>query len=273
MKNKIIIITGGSSGLGLAIAKKLVTQAPVLILIGRDKKKLELACNEVLSVNSQASVLGRAVDVTSQQSVTELFEEIGNTYGRVDMLINSAGILKEGYFETLSMDTFRSVMEINFFGILNMIKTFLPLIRQAKGRIINISSVAGLQGVFGYSAYCSAKYALNGFTEALRYEMKPQEISVQLVCPSEFKSPMVDALNSDRTPENRLHTLTIPECDIETIVREILSGIDKKSFIIIPGFMTRLFSGLVKFFPNISRMFNDRRIKTVYKGPEQDQIR
>ena len=272
MKSKIVIITGGSSGLGLAVAKRLVIQAPVLVLIGRNRQRLELACNEVSALNANATVLGRAVDVTAQESVTELFTELKETYGRVDLLINSAGILKEGYFETLSMDIFRRVMEINFFGILNMIKTFLPLIRQAKGRIINISSVAGLQGVFGYSAYCSAKYALNGFTEALHYEMKPQGISVQLVCPSEFSSPMVKALNSTRTPENRRHTLTIPEYDIDTIVREVVKGLGNNKFMVVPGFRTRFFSGLVKFFPGISRAFNDRRIKAVYTGPDPDQV-
>ena len=136
-----------------------------------------------------------------------------------------------------------------------------PYLKKSHGRLVNISSVAGLTGVFGYTPYCSSKHALVGLTESLRYELKPQGITVHLVCPPEFESPLVDDLETYRSPENRAHTLMIPKMKLETVVKETLKGIEKNRFKIIPGWQTRMMVFGVQHFQVISRYLADIKIK------------
>jgi 3-dehydrosphinganine reductase len=261
-KGKNVVITGGSSGLGLAIAKKLATRGAIVTLIARNKEKLGMAKAEIIKAGGKAHVFSS--DVSRIESITETFKKIVSEIGPPDILINSAGILREGYFDKLSVETFREVIETNYFGVLNSIKAALPFIIKQNGRIVNIASVAGLMGVFGYTTYCSSKFALVGLTEALRYEMKPLGVGVHLVCPSEFVSPMTLDLNDIRTPENKAHTLTIPEYDIDTMVKDTINGIEKGKFLIIPGLLCRLTVWGARSFPAITRLISDCRIRRVF---------
>ncbi|MCX5849317.1 MAG: SDR family oxidoreductase [Deltaproteobacteria bacterium] len=261
-KGKNIVITGGSSGLGLATAKELAARGAVVILIARNKEKLEAAKNEIMKIGGSVHVFSS--DVSKIESITETFKKIEAEVGPPDILINSAGILREGYFDKLPVETFREVIETNYFGVLNSIKAALPFIIKRNGRIVNISSVAGLMGVFGYTTYCSSKFALVGLTESLRYEMKPLGVKVHLVCPSEFASPMTEHLNDTRTPENKAHTLTIPEYDIDTMVKDTIKGIEKGKFLIVPGKFCRLTILGARHFPAITRFVSDFRIRQVF---------
>lgn len=261
-KGKNVVITGGSSGLGLSLAGKLAAKGAIIILIARNKEKLEQARAEITKRGGHAHAF--SCDVSRMASVTEVFRKINTEIGPPDILINSAGILREGYFDRLSVETFRDVIETNYFGVLHAVKAALPYIIQQKGKIINISSVAGLLGVFGYTPYCSSKFALVGLSEALRYEMKPLGVGVHLVCPSEFVSPMTLDLNDSRSPENKAHTLTIPEYDLDTIVRETIRGIEKGKFLIVPGLLCRLTIFGARHFPVITRLVSDFRIRSVF---------
>jgi 3-dehydrosphinganine reductase len=234
----------------------------MVTLIARNKEKLETAKNEIIKIGGSVHVFSS--DVSKIESITETFKKIEAEVGPPDILINSAGILREGYFDKLPVETFREVIETNYFGVLNSIKAALPFIIKRKGRIVNIASVAGLMGVFGYTIYCSSKFALVGLTESLRYEMKPLGVKVHLVCPSEFASPMTEHLNHTRTPENKAHTLTIPEYDIDTMVRDTMKGIEKGKFLIVPGTLCRLTILGARHFPAITRFVSDFRIRQVF---------
>jgi len=188
----------------------------------------------------------------------------------VDILINCAGILREGYFETLPEAAFREVMETSYFGALNVIRATLPQLRRAQGRIVNVASAAGLTGVFGYTAYCAAKHALIGFSDALGYELRPQGIIVHTVCPGEFDSPMVEALDRTRTPENRAHTLTIPKTSLQTIVRDTLHGVERGQAMILPGALARSAILAARVVPGLTRTIGDRRIASVRRGARAD---
>lgn len=261
-KGKHVVITGGSSGLGLALAKELTGRGAVVVLIARNSEKLEKAREEITKNGGKAYAFSS--DVSSMESITATFKKIDSEVGATDILISSAGILREGYFDQLSVDTFREIIETNYFGVLNAIKAFLPSIIKQKGRIVNIASVAGLMGVFGYTPYCSSKFALVGLTKSLRYEMKPLGVKVHLVCPSEFASPMTENFNDIRTPENKEHTLTIPEYDIDTMVKDTIKGIEKGKFLIVPGLLCRLIVMGARHFPAITRMVSDFRISRVF---------
>ncbi|MDR2852401.1 MAG: SDR family NAD(P)-dependent oxidoreductase [Burkholderiaceae bacterium] len=265
-QSRNVIITGGSSGLGLALAEALLRRGDHVLLLARDAAKLAAAITGLREKNPHAQVDFIASDVSGAQIEADIARAV-QTLGGLDLLINSAGILREGYFEHLTEDDFRRTLDINFFGAVRVIRAALPWLRQSRGKIINISSVAGLTGVFGYAAYCSSKYALLGFSETLRAELKPQGIRVQVVCPPEFDSPMVDALDQGRTPENQAHALTIPKLDLPTVVNAIVAGLDRAQFIIIPGVQTRLMTFGLQHFPGISRWVSDLRIRASYRGP------
>jgi 3-dehydrosphinganine reductase len=270
-RNKHVVITGGSSGLGLAVAKVMSGQGARLSLIARDMKKLVSAREEILEANADGIVNIFSADVSKMDVLPGVFMKAAESSGAPDVLFNSAGVLREGYFETIPDETFRETMEINFFGVLNSIRAALPYMKKRGGRIINISSVAGMLGVFGYTPYCSSKFAINGLTEALRFELKPAGIRMHLVCPPEFDSPMVDELNKNRTPENRAHVQIIPPYDIDTIVRDIFRGLKKDRYLIIPGMRTRMTVWGNRHFPVISRFVSDRIIRSSYIGPSSNK--
>jgi 3-dehydrosphinganine reductase len=263
-----ILVTGGSSGLGLALATALAARGDTVALLARDAQKLQQAAAGIRTANPHAAVFTSATDVQDTASLRTAVAELAQQMGGIDVLVNSAGILREGYFETLPDSAHHEVMAINYFGTLNAIRATLPhLKRSMNPRIVNIASVAGLTGVFGYTAYCAAKHALVGLSEALRYELAPQGITVQLVCPGEFDSPMVDALDRTRTPENREHTLTIPKAGVDVIVRGVLHGMGGTGFLIVPGALARLSVFGLRHFPGVSRAVGDSRVRKVYIGP------
>lgn len=258
IRNKKIVITGGSSGLGLALADRLAEHNE-LLLIARNEKKIEKAVNNIRSQAKNARVVGCSIDVTDKNAKGLLLEAT-DKFGGVDLLINSAGILREGYFESLSEKDFEDTLQINFFGSVNTIRTLLPQLKRSQGKIVNIASIAGLTGVFGYSAYCSSKHALIGFTESLHFELAHEGVQVQVVCPPEFDSPMVDALDEDRSPENKAHTRAIPKLSIDACTDDVLRGISGSQFMIIPGRQSKLMALGLRYFPSVSRWVGERRI-------------
>jgi len=154
-------------------------------------------------------------------------------------------------------------------AMLNCTKAMIPFFKQkGGGRIINISSLGGKIGTFGYAAYCSSKFAIVGLTDTLRAELKPLNIKLHLVCPGEFESPMVDDLNTYRTTENRVVTQTVPVLSLDVVADEVIKGIQKDRYLSIPGFIARFLGMTSRWYPSVSRFIIDCQINRVYKGPE-----
>ncbi len=264
-RDQVIVITGGSSGLGLELARRLAAEGARLILIARDRNRLVAARQELLSRCGAQHVRADSLDVRDEAATAECMRQIAEEQGRIDMLVNSAGILREGRLDGLPLATLREVMEINYFGLAAATRAALPYLRASRGTLVNIASVAGLTGVYGYTAYCASKHALVGFTEALRFEVEPQGIRVHLVCPGEFDSPMVDELERCRSPENRAHALTIPIASVESVAEATLAGIRAQRFVIVPGTATRLVAFSIRHFPALIRALGDRTIRRVLR--------
>jgi len=269
-ENKIVVITGGSSGLGKALAQRFAMSGAHLALIARNENKLLQVRQELSALCAgQKKVEIFSCDVSDDHAVKQTFTEITETIGVPDILINNAGILREGRFENLSLSTFRETMDIDFYGVLHCTKAVLAaFIKRGSGRIVNISSLGGRMASYGYSAYCSSKFALVGLTDTLRAELKPSNIQIHLVCPGEFDSPMVEELNTYRTDANRVVTQTVPVLPLRVVADEIVRGIRKNRYLIIPGRMSRILDLGNRLAPRISRFIVDYRIKkvTVKKG-------
>jgi 3-dehydrosphinganine reductase len=264
-----IVITGGSSGLGLALAEALSARGARLALVARDRGRLTDAEAKVRAARPESFVRTYGLDVTASTGLTDGFARIADDLGGIDVLINSAGILREGYFDDLDERDFRAVMDVNVFGALSAIRAALPHLERSRGRILNVASIAALTGVFGYTAYCASKHALLGVSDALRVELAPRGIRVQVACPGEFDSPMVEALDRTRTPENRAHTLALPRTPVPEIVRDVLRGLEGDDFLVVPGRQARLFAFGIRHFPGMSRRIGDGKVKAAYVGPRR----
>jgi len=159
-------------------------------------------------------------------------------------------------------------MDINFFGTVHCIQAVLPFFkRKGGGRIVNISSMAGLLGTFGYASYCSSKHAMVGLTHALRAELKPQRVSFNLVCPTEFETPMLIELNKSRSPENRAMVHRIPLSTVDEVTDAVIRGMEKDQYLVIPGLITSMTERANRWFPRLTRLLVDSSIAKVYRGP------
>jgi 3-dehydrosphinganine reductase len=271
-KDKTVVITGGSSGVGRELAMRLAKRGARLALLARGREMLEETRNEIADAHPGARVDIFSCDVTDSAAVDSAFRAVADSQlGAPHVLINSAGILIENYFEKLPLEVFRKTMDINFFGTLHCIRAALPFFKgHGGGRIINMSSLSGVMGVFGYSAYCASKYAVKGLTDTLRVELGPQKIKFHVVCPPEFDSPMVREMNKTRTPENLAMAHLLPVLTIPQVADEILSGVRAGRYEIVPGAIPRAAYFLDKLLPGPSRALTDMTIRRHYKGPSTD---
>ncbi|MGD2177479.1 MAG: SDR family oxidoreductase [Anaerolineae bacterium] len=193
-KGKNIIITGGSSGIGKATAMLLSREGANVFIMARDSAKLERALEEIRAQGNSSDQQNGAFsgDVTKYAKVEAAVAAMAEAGGAPDILINCAGMVYPGYVEDLPLSTFKEQMDTNYFGILHSVKAVLPhMMAQGSGHIVNVSSMGGVVGAFGYTAYAASKFAVCGFTEALRAEMKPHGIGVSLVLPADTDTPQL----------------------------------------------------------------------------------
>jgi len=186
-KSRVVLITGCSSGFGLLIAARLAQHGHQVIATMRDLQKSSGLLNEVHKRNAKIDLY--PLDVTHIGSIKETLAKIADKYGYIECLINNAGYGIGGAFEDLTEEEIREQMETNFFGVQNMIRQSLRLMRNREdARIINVSSVAGFSSSPCFGAYNASKWALEGFSESLRYELKPFGIKVLLIEPGIYKT-------------------------------------------------------------------------------------
>jgi 3-dehydrosphinganine reductase len=256
--NKLAFITGGSSGIGLETAKLLASQGCSLVLFARGQKMLDEACATIKTKMDKYSLSINAVsmDVADNTNVQLKIKIAIEKFGTPDILINSAGIGSGDYFENISYEQFDRLMKINLYGTRNTISAILPFMKQkGGGHIVNISSVAGLIGMYGYSLYCTSKYAIVGFTECLRSELKRFNINVTLVCPPEVKTPFIEEEAKTLPPEARVVKNLAGLLTPQQAAKAIVSGIKRKKFLVVPGIMARS----LLFWHRISNGFLTRK--------------
>ncbi len=181
MKDKVVIITGGSSGIGKALGEAFGKQGSKILITGRKKNELNEAVEELHQKG--INVVGCQADVSVEEDNRRMASEAVRIFGRIDILINNAGITMRSLFEEVDLNVVRKVMDINFYGVLYATKYCLPEIIKNKGSVIGISSVAGYRGLPGRTGYSASKFALNGFLEVLRTEMLKKDVHVLTACP------------------------------------------------------------------------------------------
>lgn len=189
--SRVYLITGASSGFGRALAEAVLEEGDRAVLVARRGDALQAIAQQY-----PERAVAVAADVTNADARTNAVEQAMQRFGRIDVLANIAGTGSLGAFEEFSSEQIRRQMEINFFAVAEMTRTVLPIMRQQRsGCIVNLTSVGGIVAFGSFALYCASKFAVEGFSEALRDEVKPLGINVIIVEPGAFRTEFAGDVN------------------------------------------------------------------------------
>jgi 3-dehydrosphinganine reductase len=239
MQDKLALITGGSSGIGLALAKELARQGMRTVILSRRADALAAAQAEIQPL-SKHDVLTLAADVSDWQQIEPTLSAFQKEIGVPDLLVNSAGVVRPGLFEELSVDLFDWMISINLMGPIHTCKALVPgMLARGSGHIVNVSSVAGFIGTYGYTAYGASKFGLRGFSDALRSELRSRGIQVSVVFPPDTDTPQLAGEDPYKPAVTRQLAASAQVQSAEKVAEVIRKGIQKGRHLIIPGFDTK----------------------------------
>jgi len=252
---KIVFITGASTGIGLALAKEFAHRGAYLLLIARREKPLAEAKEAVRSLANgpKQRIETLSLDVAKHDAVTRELAKSMTDLGVPDVVINCAGFAAPARFEETSYDVFRNIIDVNLGGTWNVLQAVVPeMKKRGSGQILNVSSVAGFLGVYGYASYGASKFGVAGLSEVLRSELKPHNISVHVLYPPNTDTPGFAEENKHKPAE----TIAIEAGDKiltpEQVARFTMKGLERGKFAIMSGsssfirFVNGLLPGLVR---------------------------
>jgi len=259
-QNAHVLITGGSSGIGLATARLALDRGARVSLIARRPDVLDEAAASLRAAGGQVAVA--ATDVADAAQVDVAVAALTDTFGPVDIAICSAGQARPGYFQELDPDLFRTMMDVNYFGTVNVARAVVPaMIERRAGSVVGVSSAAGLVGVFGYTAYAPTKFAVRGFLESLRGELLPYGIHVGCSFPPDTDTPQLADENRYKPKETKAISGTIKPLSAERVARSIVDGIEKERFTIVPDVQTRGLAKIAGLSPGLVNGVMDRQVR------------
>ena len=253
MRDKVVIITGASSGIGKALAYELAHQGAKVVLAARNIEEL-LHIEQDLRQQG-AEVLSVRTDVTKELACKELIEQAYARFGRIDALINNAGISMRALLEDLEPAVLRKVMDVNFWGTVYCTKYALPYLQAARGTVVGVSSVAGLHGLPGRTGYSASKYAMTGFLDTVRIENRRKGVHVMVACPGftatnvRFSALTADGTEQGATPRKEEKMMTAEE-----VAHRIAKGIMRRKRLLLMEFEGRATHFLKKFSPRFLDM-------------------
>jgi len=268
------IITGGTSGIGRSLARLLAGQGAHVSILARRQALLDetLAELESLRAGSAQRFRARSVDVASWEQTRESIHSLVKEGPPPDLLLNVAGFCHPGYFEDLSMEVFRDTMDVDYFGTVHATKAVVPIMMERRsGHIVNFSSVAGFYAIFGFSPYCAAKFAVCGFSESLRQEMRPYGVRVSVVYPPTTDTPGLARENQFKPLETQRIEGQITPQTADQVARVVLRGIERRRRYILPGLDTKLFFVLAHLPPFLTGVFHWYFIDRVISKAHREQ--
>lgn len=249
VKGKVVIITGASSGIGKALAYKFHAEGSHLVLAARSADKLA-SIQADLNPEGQSSVHCVPTDVTSKDDCDRLVAETVRQFGKVDILINNAGISMRALVKDLDVSVIEKVMQVNFFGTVYCTKAALPEIMKNKGAIVGVSSIAGFRGLPARSGYSSSKFAMHGFLESLRTELLEKGVHVLLACPGFTASNIRNtALTEDGSPQGKTPLSEQNLMTAEEVADHIYKALIRKKRTIVLTRQGKLTVFMNKLFP------------------------
>lgn len=256
------MITGGSSGIGLAFAKRVAACGGHLTLVARRKALLIQARTMILEIAPDARVSLIPLDITNKTAVEDVVTRHIQDHGDIDILVNNAGLAGPGRFTELPDSAFRDLMDVNYFGAVYITRAILPhLLKRRSGHILNVSSIAGLLAIYGYTAYAASKFALHGFSQALRAEVAPFGIRVSICFPPDTDTPLLASESQFEPPETRAIAGTIRPISPMKVADAMVRGAAKGRFEIYPDVSSRFAALGQRLVPGILRWSCDQILK------------
>ena len=248
--NKIVWITGASSGIGEELARQLAIQGAILVLSARNQEKLE-GIKDNLAFHSKHVVL--PLDLEKSTEFELLAEQVINRFGKIDILINNGGISQRANAFETSMEVNRKIMEVDFFGNIALTKAVLPYMQQQKsGQVLVISSIAGKFGFFLRSAYSAAKHALHGYYESLSLEEEHNGIAITIACPGKINTPIsTNAVNAEGTRYGIMDHNQETGMPVEVCVNQMLKALQNKKREVLIGNKEIWAVKIKRFFPSL----------------------
>ncbi|MBZ0270861.1 SDR family NAD(P)-dependent oxidoreductase [bacterium] len=279
LTGKSAFISGGTSGIGLAVAIEFARLGADVFAFSLDDEAAAGAAmasiRRAARSDAQRAAFAR-VDVTDRDTVLRVLGEAASSFGAPDVLVNSAGIGGAQYFEQMAYERFDRTIRVNVYGCRNAIEALLPAMRnqsrkrqragssasrETHAHIINVASFSGLVGVVGYTAYSASKFALVGFTQALRGELAPHGINVAVMCPPQVDTPMMRKTDPEKPPETKALNDRAGVLSPESVARELVRGMERGRFLIVPGRRARMFHRLERFFPRLRERMTMRVVE------------
>jgi short-subunit dehydrogenase len=218
-REKTVVVTGASSGIGKALTLQLADEGAWLALAAREVQRLDALVLECQQRGGKAIAI--PTDVADESQCCTLIQRTRETYGRIDMLVNNAGMAVVSKLEDLpDLHHFKQVMDVNFYGMVYCTYYALPYIKKASGRIVNVSSLGGVMAIPFNTSYIASKFAVNGFSDSLRMELTKAGVSVTVICPywvvTEFHQRYLDRNGKPKGPSGRAiytdKTMTANRC-------------------------------------------------------------
>jgi dehydrogenase/reductase SDR family protein 7B len=248
LEHKVCLITGATSGIGLALAVKFGQSGYRIAITGRSQEKLDSTVKSLKK--SGIEILGITADAASETDQRKAVAQTINQYGRLDVLINNAGISMRALFAEVDLEVIRKVMETNFFGTVYATKAALPYLLRSKGSVVGISSIAGYKGLPGRTGYSASKFAMAGFLESLELEMLKKGVHVLLASPG-FTATAIreNSLTKTGAPQGISPRDEEKMMQPEEVARQIFEAVEKRKRSLIMTSEGKLMVFLNKFFP------------------------
>jgi short-subunit dehydrogenase len=248
-KNKTVVVTGGTDGIGKALVEKLLSLGANVATCSRHYERLY----DLQSAHPSMPLHTLVADVSNEQDCKKFIESTVQAFGGIDILINNAGISMRGLFKDLDTEVIKKVMDINFYGTVYCTKLALPYIMQRKGAVAGISSVGGYRGLPGRTGYSASKFAMQGFLECLRVEMMNEDVHVMWVAPgftsSGIRERALDAQGEtqEKNPMDESKMMSPYE-----VAERILKALKNKKRTLPITFLTKETIFMNKFFPTLA---------------------
>lgn len=248
MKDRVVVITGASSGIGKACAKYFAQQGCKIVIAARNKEQLQTVAEELKS--HYGHCIAVPADVAIELECKHLIESAVDAYGKIDVLINNAGISMRALFNDVSLEVMHKVMDINFWGTVYCTKYALPYLLKSGGSVVAMSSIAGKKGLPGRCAYSASKFAMEGFMETLRTENLKNNLHVLVACPGYTSSNIrKTALNKDGKAQQETPLDETKLMKAEEVAYHIYNAVLKRKRDLVLTTNGKLTVLLNKFFP------------------------
>jgi 3-dehydrosphinganine reductase len=262
---KRAFITGGSSGIGKALAAELVAEGAHVCIAARGRAGLDAALAELRprARSPEQIVTALVLDVGDDAAVMDAAPEIlAALGGGLDLLVNNAGIAHPAAFLDTPPDVFETTMRVNFHGVVHVTRALLPsMIEAGGGQIAIVSSLAGVIGIYGYTAYSASKFALLGFAECLRQDLLIHGVGVSVILPGDTDTPQLAAENLIKPAQTKAIAGNVEIVSAEFVARAALAGLRRGRYQIVPGFASRFSVFMARRFPALTRWVLDAQLR------------